>query len=90
MATPRYKLIDPTRPLHYHLISRCVRRAWLCGVDPVSGNDYSHRKGWLEQRLDHLAKNFAVSIDAKDENIKEYFYSVRNLAKYVASRQESR
>ncbi|MFT7218952.1 MAG: REP element-mobilizing transposase RayT [Candidatus Azotimanducaceae bacterium] len=64
MATPRSQLIDLEQPLHYHLVSRCVRRSFLCGKDPYSKADYEHRKGWLEQRMFHLAQCFAVSIDA--------------------------
>jgi len=64
MATPRSQLIDLEQPLHYHLVSRCVRRSFLCGKDPHSSADYEHRKGWLEQRMFHLAQCFAVSIDA--------------------------
>ncbi len=50
--------------MHYHLVSRCVRRSWLCGVDRQSRKDYEHRKDWLEERIHHLAKYFAVAIDA--------------------------
>ena len=64
MTTPRSKLVDPLVPLHYHLVSRCVRRVWLCGRDPISRRNYNHRKRWLEQRLLHLARYFAVEIDA--------------------------
>ncbi len=32
-----------------------------------------------------IEEQFAVSIDSKDENISNYFASVKNLAEYVAS-----
>ena len=64
MATPRSKLVDPDIALHYHLVSSCVRRSWLCGKDPYTGKDYSHRKVWIESRMFHLAQFFAVEIDA--------------------------
>jgi REP element-mobilizing transposase RayT len=64
MATPRSQLVDSEIALHYHLISRCVRQSWLCGYDKVSCKKYDHRKSWLEERLFHLSKYFAVEIDA--------------------------
>ena len=64
VATPRYKLVDPEHPCAYHLASRCVRRAWLCGLDKRTGRDYSHRKRWLIERLLLLARCFAVEIYA--------------------------
>lgn len=64
MATPRSQLVDHDYPMHYHLISRCVRRSWLCGVDRPARKDYEHRKVWLETRIHHLAKYFAVAVDA--------------------------
>jgi REP element-mobilizing transposase RayT len=64
MATPRSQLIDPHRILHYHLVSRCVRRGWLCGRDPVTQKNYQHRRKWLEQRLHLLVACFAVSLEA--------------------------
>ena len=64
MATPRSKLIDSQLALHYHIVSRCVRRSWLCDRDPHSGKNYNHRKAWLTSRLFHLAQYFAVEVDA--------------------------
>ena len=62
MATPRYKLVDEEHAACYHLTSRCVRRAWLCGHDSVTRRDYAHRKGWLVDRMKKLARCFAVEI----------------------------
>ena len=64
MAYPRAYTVDPQRPGFYHCISRCVRRAWLCGDDPLSGRNFDHRRGWIERRLLTLADSFAVGLYA--------------------------
>jgi len=64
MTTARSQLVDPASPGFYHCISRCVRRAWLCGVDAYSGRSFEHRRGWVEERLHELAEIFAEGLYA--------------------------
>ena len=64
MGYPRAFIVDPEQPGFYHCVSRCVRRAWLCGEDPVTGRCFDHRRGWFEQRLLMLADSFAVGLYA--------------------------
>lgn len=62
MATPRSKLVDSRTPLFYHIVSRCVRGAFLTGKDKRTGRDYTHRKQWIIDRIKHLAPSFAVDV----------------------------
>jgi REP element-mobilizing transposase RayT len=49
---------------YYHCICRCVRRAFLCGRDHYSGEDYEHRRQWVVDRLALLVEVFAVDLCA--------------------------
>jgi REP element-mobilizing transposase RayT len=64
MTSPRRQLVDPAAPGFYHCISRCVRRAFLCGEDAFTGRSFEHRKQWVEDRLLELADVFAVGVYA--------------------------
>jgi len=64
MPTPRRLLVDLQATRYYHCISRCVRRAFLCGADPWSTRNFDHRKPWLVARMKMLAGVFAVDICA--------------------------
>ncbi len=64
MTLPRRRLIDPEQTPYYHCVSRCVRRAFLCGKDVVTGRSFEHRRGRIEARLHELAQIFAVDLCA--------------------------
>ena len=64
MTQSRASLIAPGSPGTFHCVQRCVRRAFLCGVDRYSGQSFEHRKDWIEQRLRLLAECFAIAIHA--------------------------
>jgi REP element-mobilizing transposase RayT len=56
MTIARKVLVNPTVTPLYHCISRCVRRAFLCG------EENSHRKQWIEDRLQELVNYFAIDV----------------------------
>ncbi|GAL06686.1 mobile element protein [Photobacterium aphoticum] len=64
MPRARKTQVSLTDTPYYHCVSRCVRRTFLCGKDPLTGQCYEHRRGWVEQRLLFLAKVFAIDICA--------------------------
>lgn len=64
MPIARKAQISLSDTCFYHCMSRCVRQGYLCGKDSRTGEDYSHRRGWVEGRLLHLAQVFAIDLCA--------------------------
>jgi hypothetical protein len=64
MPQPRSSLVSLSDTPWYHVVSRCVRRAYLCGEDAHSGRSFEHRRGWIAERLQQLAGVFAVDVAA--------------------------
>ena len=54
MGYPRARIVDSSTAGFYHCISRCVRRAFLCG------DEHDHRRQWIEQRLAELLDIFTI------------------------------
>jgi REP element-mobilizing transposase RayT len=64
MTTARSVIVDVDATPYYHCIARCVRRAFLCGLDEYSGRSFDHRKLWILERIKLLASIFAVDVCA--------------------------
>ena len=64
MPYPRSALVSLDATPWYHVISRCVRRAFLCGEDLATGRNFEHRRGWIVARMEQLAGVFAVDVAA--------------------------
>ncbi len=60
--TVRAEAFHPTEIGIVHAVQRCVRRAFLAGVDQQSGKDYSFRKEWIRRRMESLASVFGVDV----------------------------
>jgi hypothetical protein len=46
MTQARSQLVPPGSDGTYHCVQRCVRRAFLCGLDAYTGQSFEHRKRW--------------------------------------------
>ena len=64
MTQARKTIISLHDTPYYHCVSRCVRRAFLCGIDHYSGQDYEHRRQWLEDKLHAISDVFAIKLCA--------------------------
>ncbi|MCP3127151.1 transposase [Shewanella sp. KJ2020] len=64
MTSARRQLIDANATPFYHVINRCVRRAFLCGEDKLTGRSYGHRRGWIVDKINALSAIFCIDICA--------------------------
>ncbi len=64
MTIARSRQISLQDTPYYHVVSRCVRRAFLCGEDAHSGQSYEHRRQWVVDKLGQLSRLFAIGVCA--------------------------
>jgi REP element-mobilizing transposase RayT len=64
MTKPRSSLVSLADTPWYHVVNRCVRRAFLCGDDAVTGKNHDHRRAWIVDRVKQLAGVFAIDVAA--------------------------
>ena len=64
MTQARSKQVSLQVTRYYHLISRCVRRAYLCGEDNHTKQSYEHRRQWMVDRIRFLTSIFAIDVAA--------------------------
>src|SRR6056297_555616 len=58
----RSEQFDPAEVCIVHVVQRCVRRAFLAGVDRQTGKDYSFRREWMRRRMEALASVFGIDV----------------------------
>ena len=61
MPKPRKQLVSLEATPYYHCVSRCVRRAFLCGTNS-DGHSFDHRRGWIEKLILDQAQVFCIDI----------------------------
>lgn len=62
MARPRKEIVSKEVIGIYHCISRCVRRAFLCGKDHYSGKSFTHRRVYIKNNLKDLATHYCLKV----------------------------
>lgn len=89
----RRKLLGRNRKAVYHCSARCVRRVFLCGQEPLTGKDYSHRRNWILNREEQLAGLFTIEVEFRAEMSNHLHIMLRTrpeIAKRLAPREVAR
>jgi REP element-mobilizing transposase RayT len=72
MTSARRQTVPQDQPGAYHITSRCVRRAFLCG------DAYEHRRDWVENLIRRWSPSFAVEIFGHSVMSNHYHLILKN------------
>ena len=85
MTQARSTIVSTADTPYYHCVSRCVRRAYLCGYDRTSKTNFEHRRQWLEDKLHQTAKAFTIKLCAYAV-MSNHYHVVLHLRPDIASK----
>jgi len=60
MTLARAQLVPHDEDGDYHCISRCVRRAYLCGFNKITGKSFEYRRLIIQDRIKFLSEVFTI------------------------------
>jgi len=64
MTQARRNLIRLSDTTYFHMVNRCVRRAFFCGEDRQTGRSYEHRRQWIGDKIKTLSALFSIDVCA--------------------------
>ena len=86
---PRSQNVSLEAAPRYRVVSRCVRRQYLCGVDLQTGRDFTHRRDWIRTRIFELDEVLAIGLYAYAV-MSNHCYLVRSVDQARASGWDDR
>lgn len=85
----RAEIFSPNEVAVLHVIARVCRRCFLFGRDPITGKNFDHRKGWIENQIKIQAANFGIDMLAFSLMSNHFHQVLRSRPDIVATWDDS-